>query len=133
MPYRVIGQTILLAPGRRVPVQGRDPAGPFGLQPGLEQVGEQVVVTPPAAHLVQRHQEQAGLLHLLQHRLAIGPAGDSVAQRARQPVQHRCLQQEPAYRLALPLQHLLGQVVQHVAVAAAEGCHEPGRIRLPPQ
>jgi hypothetical protein len=40
------------------------------------------VVTPPAAHLIQRHQEQARLLHLLQHRLAVVPAGDRIAQPA---------------------------------------------------
>ena len=32
-----------------------------------------------------------------------------------------------------PLQHLLGQVVQDVAVAAAERRHEPGHVRLAPQ
>jgi hypothetical protein len=30
------------------------------LEAGLEQVGEQLVVTPPAPHLIQRHQEQVG-------------------------------------------------------------------------
>ena len=133
VPHRVIGQTMLLAPGRRVAVQRRDPAGLFLLQPGAEQVGEQVVVAPPAAHLIQRHQEQAGPLDLLQHRLAVGPAGDRIAQRPGQPVQHRGLQQERAQLLALALEHLLGQVVQHVTVAAAEGRHEPGGIGLPAQ
>ena len=69
--HRVIGQPMLLAPGGRGPVQRRNPAGPLLLQAGAEQVGEQVVVAPPAAHLIQRHQEQAGLFHPLQHRLAI--------------------------------------------------------------
>ena len=40
-------------------MQRHDPAGPLLLQPGAEQVGEQVMVAPPAAHLIQRHQEQA--------------------------------------------------------------------------
>ena len=57
------------------------PLGPLLLQAGAEQVGEQVVVAPPAAHVVQRHQEQVGPLDLLQHRLAVGAAGDGVAQR----------------------------------------------------
>jgi hypothetical protein len=64
------------------------------VQAGPEQVGEQVVVAPPAALLVQRDQEQAGTLHPLQHLLAVGPAGDGVAQPAAQPLQHRGLQQE---------------------------------------
>ena len=39
--------------------------------------------------------EQARPLDRLQHRLAAGPAGDRIAQRAVQPVQHRGLQQNP--------------------------------------
>ena len=133
MPHRVIGQPVLLAPGRRVAVQLRHPAGLFGLQAGAEQVGEQVVVAPPAADLIQRHQEQSRPLHLLQQRLAARAAGHRVTQRAGQPLQHRGLQQERAHLLALPLEHLLGQVVQHVAVAAGERRHEPGHIVLPAQ
>jgi hypothetical protein len=67
-------------------VQRRDPARLL-LQAGAEQVGEQMVVAPPAAHLIQRHQEQAGPFDRLQRRLAIGTAGDRIAQRAGQPLQ----------------------------------------------
>ncbi len=35
--------------------------------------------------------------------------------------------------MGLAVQHLLGQVVQDVAVAAGEGGHEPGRVGLAPQ
>ena len=114
-------------------MQRRDPAGLFGLQPRAEQIGEQVMVAPPAAHLIQRHQEQVRPLHLLQHPLAAVPAGDRITQPAGQAVQHRGFQQEGAHLLALPLQHLLGQVVQDITVAAAERRHEPGGIRLPRQ
>jgi hypothetical protein len=110
-------------------VQPRDPLGLLPLQAGAEQVGEQLVVAPPAAHLIHRHQEQVGPLHLLQHRLAIDPAGDRIAQPAGQPLQHRGLQQEPAQLLGLAVEDLLGQVVQDVPVAATEGRHEPGGIR----
>ena len=72
VPDRVIGQPMLLTPRCGVMVQGRHPAGLLLLQAGAEQVGEQVVIAPPAAHLIQRHQEQVRPLHLLQHRLAIG-------------------------------------------------------------
>ncbi len=78
-------------------MQARDPAGPLLLQAGAEQVGEQVVVAPPAAHLIQRHQEQAGLFHPLQHRLAAVPAGDRITQPAGQAFQHRGFQQEGAH------------------------------------
>jgi hypothetical protein len=55
VPQRVIGQIVLLVPGGRGPVQCRHPAGLSGLQPVAEPAGEQVVVAPPAAHLIQRH------------------------------------------------------------------------------
>jgi len=60
VPDRVIGQPALRVPGGRVPVQSRHAAGLFGPQAGAEQVGEQVVVAPPAAHLVQGDQEKPG-------------------------------------------------------------------------
>jgi hypothetical protein len=74
VPDRGIGQPALRVPGGRVPVQSRHPAGLFGLQAGAEQVGEQVMVAPPAAHLIQRDQEQPGPFGLLQQRLAARPA-----------------------------------------------------------
>ena len=130
--HRVVGEAMIFTPGGRGPVQRRDPAGP-SLQPGAEQVGEQVVVAPPAAHLIQRYQEQAGPLYPLQHRLAVGAAGDRITQPAGQAFQQRGFQQEGAQLLVLAVQHLLGQVVQDIAVAAAERRHEPGGIRLPRQ
>ena len=66
----VIGQPVLLVPGRGVAVQLRHAAGLLFLQAGAEQVGEQVVVAPPAAHLIQRDQEQPRPFRLLQQRLA---------------------------------------------------------------
>ena len=114
-------------------MQLRHAAGLLFLQAGAQQVGEQVVIAPPAAHLVQRHQEQARPLHLLQQRLAALAAGNRVAQRAGQPLQHRGLQQERPYVLALLFEDLLGQVVQDVPVAAGERGHESGGIVLSAQ
>ena len=108
-------------------------AGLFVVQAGAEQVGEQVVVAPPAAHLIQRRQEQAGLLHVLQHRLASGAAGNRVAQRGAEAFQHRGVQQKCADLLTLPLEHLLGQIIQHVTVAPGECRYEPGDITLAAQ
>ncbi len=128
VPDRVIGQPMLGVPRRRVAVQLRRAAGLFSLEPGVEQVGEQVVVAPPAAHLIERDQEQARPLRLLQQRLAAHAARDGVAQRAAEPLQHRGLPQERAQLRVLPFEHLLGQVVQDVAVAAGERGHEGGGI-----
>jgi hypothetical protein len=92
-----------------------------------------VVIAPPAAHLIQRDQEQGRPLDVLQHRLAAGPSGDRVTQFSRQPLQHRGLQQERAHLPGLAVKDLIGQVVQHEAMAAAERRREPGHIRLPAQ
>ena len=124
----VVGQVVPGVPGRRVAVQLRQAAGLLLLQAGAEQVGEQVVIAPPAAHLIQRDQEQSRPLGLLEQRLAALAPGDGVAQRAAEPFQHRGLQQERAQLLVLPLEHLFGQVVQNVPVAAGERGHESGGI-----
>ena len=114
-------------------MQFRNAARLFGLQAGTEEVSEQVVVAPPAAHLVQRHHEQPGPFGLFQQRLAVRSAGDRVTQLPRQPLQHRGLKQKRAHLLALLLEHLFGQEVQDVAVAAGERGREPGGIGLPAQ
>ena len=129
----LIGHRMFLAPGGRVAVQDRHAAGLFSLEPGVEQVGEQVVVAPPAAHLIQRDQEQARPLRLLEQRLAALAAGDGVTQRAGQPRQHRGLQQERAQLRVLPLEHLPGQIVQDIPVAAGKRGHERGGILVPAQ
>jgi hypothetical protein len=126
----VVDQPVRLAPGGRRAVQPRHPLRVGLLQAGVEQVGEQVVEPPPAALPVQGDQEQVGPFGQLQQLLAVAAAGDRVAQRPGEPVQHRGLQQEPAERLGLAVQHLLGQVVQHVPVAARERGHEPGRVGM---
>ena len=133
MAHGAVSETVLLMPAGRVPVQLHDAPWSLLLQPHPEQVGEKVVVAPPAADLVERHQEQPGRFDCLQHRLTIASAGDRIAQLPRQPLQHRGLQQEPAHLLRLAFQHLLRQVVEDVAVAAAERRHEPRDIRLTAQ
>ena len=129
----VADEPVLFTPGGRSPVQHRHPVRPLLLQAGTEQIGEQVMVAPPAPHFIQRHQEQIRPLELLQHRLAVGAASDRIAQPARQPLQHRGFQQEPAHLPALPLEHLLGQVVQDIAMGAAECRHKLGGVGLPAQ
>jgi hypothetical protein len=133
VPDRVIGQPALRVPGGRVPVQPRRPVGLFLLQAGAQEVSEQGVVAPPAAHLVQGHHEEPGPFGLLQQRLAARPAGDGITQRAAEPLEHRGLQQERAHLLTLVLQHLLGQEVQDVTVTAGERGDEAVDVVLPAQ
>ena len=133
VPDRIVGQSVTFAPGCRRLVQPGYLAGTLLHEAGVQQVGEQLVVAPPAALFIQRDQEQVGLLYLLQQLLGAGLAGDLVTQGPRQPLQHRGLQQELPQRLGLPVQHLLGQVVQHVAVAARERRHKAARVGMIPQ
>jgi hypothetical protein len=133
MPHCTVDQPVILPPRGRRLVEPGHLTGALPQQAGVQQVGEELVVTPPATHLIQRDQEQVGLLRLLQQLLTVGTAGDRVTQRPRQPLQHRGLQQEGAHRPGLPVQHLLGQVVQHMTVTARERRHKADRVRMTPQ
>ena len=59
VPNGVFGQPARGVLRCGVAMQLRHAVGLLFLQAGAEQVGEQVVVAPPAAHLIQRNQEQA--------------------------------------------------------------------------
>jgi hypothetical protein len=106
--HGLIDQPVGLQPGGRIAVERWQPVGMCLMQAGAQQVGEQPVVAPPAAFLVQRDQEQVGPLDLLQPLLAVGLGGDGVAQRSRELVKDRRLQQEPHQLVGLPGEDLLG-------------------------
>ena len=92
--HSVVGQRMLLVPGGGASMQLREPRRLLLLQARAQEVGKQMVVAPPAPHLVHRHKEQVRSLDLLQHLLAVAAACDGVAERPRQPLQDRRLQQE---------------------------------------
>src|SRR5215510_8512939 len=50
-----------------------------------------MVVTPPTTHLIQGNEKHVGALQCHELQLSIGPAGNGIAKRARQAVQHRWL------------------------------------------
>ena len=79
-----------------------------------------MVVAVPVALLVERRQEQVGTFQILQHLLAIAPSGKRIAERAAELLENRRLEQKISHVFRLSLEHLLSQVVQHVAVHARE-------------
>ena len=133
VPDGVVGQAVLGVPVRRRAVQLRHAVRVLAVQVGAQQIGEQVVVAPPPALLVERDQEQAGPLDRLQQLLAVRAPDHRVAERAAQPVEDRGLQQERAQLGGLAFQDLLGEVVEHEPVAAGELRDEPGDVAAAPQ
>jgi hypothetical protein len=80
-PLAARGRALAFPPGGRGAMQLGDTAGQGVQEPRLQQVGEQPVIAPPAADVVERDQEQVGPLDPLQQRLAVAAAGDRLAQR----------------------------------------------------
>ncbi len=119
---------LLLVPGAGATVQLWRPFGVRCFQTSAQQVGEQAVVTVPLALLVQGDQEQIGLLQRRQGGRAVVAAGEGVAQRTGEALQDGGLEQEGLYRWGLAPQYLLGQIVQHIAVAAGKGAHKAGHV-----
>src|SRR4029077_15494175 len=126
---RLVRQRLLLVPPRGVPVQAPGMLEVL-LQPGPEEVGEQVVVAPPAPDVVELHHEQTGPVHLFKELLTVIAAGDRVTQRLAETVQDRRLEEEVPQVLSLAAEDLLGQVVKDVPVAAGEGGHETAHVGL---
>ena len=121
VPDRLRGLAVRLPPGARTAMELGHVVGMLVEQPGPEQVGEQVVIAVPAAPVVERDEEQVGPLERLEHRRPAGPAGDRVAQRAGEPVEdRRSGAGSPAIGVGLPLEDLVGEVVDDVAVVARE-------------
>ena len=96
-----------------------------GRQLALEMVsqdgGEEAVEAVPAPRVVERQQEQLLALQPLEQRRTILAAGDGVAERGGQALENRRPQEERPHGRGLPRQHLLRQVIDDEAVAAAEG------------
>ena len=80
MADRVGQRSVLGVPAAGCPVQGRNPAGILGLEPGAQRVGEEVVVAIPVSLVVQWGQEEVVALQPLEQRLAVAAAGERVAQ-----------------------------------------------------
>src|SRR5215471_3184250 len=98
------------------------------LSADLEEVGEEPVVSIPAALVVNSEQEKVRSLDALEHALTVGAAGYRVTERPAQAFENRGLEQEAPDLVWLPLQHLFGQVVEDVAMASCEARDEPNWV-----
>src|SRR6266545_1267891 len=90
---------------------------------GAEEIGEERVVAIPAAFVVERDQEEIGLLQIGQNRLAIVLLGDGIAERRAEAIENRGLAQEGADLGRLLPQDFLRQIVDDVAMPPAESVH----------
>ena len=129
VPDGLRGEALPGVPVAGPPVQLRDQVGVLAEQPGVQHVGEEVVVAVPRTLGVQRDQEQVVPLQVREHRGAPALSADGVAQGAGEPVEHRGPQQEVADVGRLTRQDLVGQVVQDEPVAAGERLDEVRDLR----
>ncbi len=83
-----------------------------------------MVVAIPPALVVERDDEQVLALERLQHRLTVGTTGQGVAQPSGQLVEDGGVEQERAYLVRLPVQHLLDEVVEDESMASRERLDE---------
>ncbi len=96
-----------------------------------EQIGEQVVVAVPAPLLVQRHEEDVGLLETFEGVLAVDAPGQGVAQRAGQPIEHRRRHEERPIGIVQAREDLVGDVVEHVTMTRRERSDALGDVGPP--
>ncbi len=96
-------------------------------------LGEELVVAIGGARVVQAHQEQAGGLALVDQRTAVADVEHAVAERRRQPVQHRGAQHEVLQFRGLAREHILGEEVGDLAEFPVEALQHLGLSAVAPQ
>ena len=89
-----------------------------------------MVIAVPGPLVVERHQEDVGLLEALERLLAVDTAGQRVAERAREPIEHRGPREKLAVGGVEPRQDLVGDVVQDMAVARRKVADATRDVRL---
>ncbi|MEZ5298441.1 MAG: hypothetical protein R2697_19860 [Ilumatobacteraceae bacterium] len=87
-----------------------------------------MVIPVPLASVVEGDDEQVRTVELFEHPLAVAVAGEFVAQRSAQPIEHRCRQQEAPHRGRLVIEHLVDEVVEDEPIVAGETAHERGGV-----
>ncbi|MNN38441.1 hypothetical protein D3C81_1524380 [compost metagenome] len=109
MVDRLFRRTLLQMPARSHPVQFGGLAGTLTRQFLAEEAGEQGVIAEPALFLVQREQEQIRLQQILDHPLAVLAAGQRIAERRAELLEHTGPEQEATALLALPGEDFVGE------------------------
>ena len=118
---RLADQALLLEPCACAAVKQRAVCRRHrALQALAQKVPKQVMVAIPVPVVVQADQKQVGLIQVFQQRLCIVLARHRSAERPTQARQDRRLHQEGAHSIGLVLKHLIGQIVEHIGVAAGE-------------
>jgi hypothetical protein len=92
----------------------------------MQKVAKQRMVAVPAAARIQGHQEQICPIQPLQHRLCIILACHGRTKRRAEAPQESRLHQKSPHVVGLRLEHFIGQVIEHIGMAAAE-LHEKCR------
>ena len=97
----------------------------------LEDVRKELVVAKPVAFIIQQVDKQVASLQGTQQHVAFLLLGDSLAQRAAQPIENGRLQQEAPDLFGLMLEDLFDQVVHNVPVVSGKSPDEPGDVLAP--
>ncbi len=112
-------------PAGRDAVQPAHPLRVVRAEPGAQGIGEEVVVAPPPALVVEGDDEEVGPFERLQHLLPVVSAGQRVTEAAGELVEHAGVEEEGPDAVGLGVEDLLEEVVEDEAVAAGELLDEP--------
>ena len=131
MADRGVDVVVIGIPATRAPMQLALELGLVPAQLGAQRLREQPVVAVPLVGAIQRHDEavrpgqvakRPGRARVVQH---------GIAQRPRQPVEHRCATQEGDLLGHELGQQRVGHVVRYDAIVAAEPGDRRGGVGLP--
>ncbi len=86
------------------------------------------MITIPLAVIIERHDKEVASFQCFQSCITVLLAGDGIAERTMQLIEHRGLEQEVPDTIGLTLQNLFDQIVHDLAVVAGEGPDEAGNI-----
>ena len=119
-----------LVPARRPAMQPGDGPRRAAFKLCAQQLREQMVVAVPLVTIVHRRDEDVTALEVVEYVAGVGATGHGRAQRRRELVQDRRLEQESLHVGRLPAEDLTQQIGGDLALIAAEAGGEVGRRRI---